>query len=216
MHEHTVQCRAAKGHVTSLMAAQRNAGQCAAQRAVQCSAAQRSAVQCRAVPCSAHVLGRSVCNQSTALGTALHAGTVETLLLAAGLGLGSTAPYEWVYIYRQYRTGETAMTDVVVSWSASRASSQRISPACPRNLCTQTKTDRPLSSLSTGLTVCGFTRTGAIWYCEVECGTSHAGHCHARQLRSSRTALISNALRTIAAHFQLKSHATWSSESVQR
>ena len=141
MHEHTVQCSAAKGHVTSLMAA------------------QRSAAQCRAVPCSAHGLGRSVCNQSTALGTALHAGTVEqsTLLLASRFRVRQYS-FIRVHIYRQYRTGETAMTDVVVSWSASRASSQRISPACPRNLCTQTKTDRPLSCLSTGLTVCGFTQ----------------------------------------------------------
>ena len=184
----------------------------AAQRSAACSAALRSAVQRSAAQCSACVVGRSVCNQSTALGTALHAGTVEksTLLLASRFSFRQYS-FIRVYIYRQYRTGETAMTDVVVSWSASRASSQRISPACPRNLCTQTEPDRPLSCLSTGLTVCGFTRTGAIWYCEVECGTSHAGHCHARQLRSSRTALLSNALRTIAAHFQLKSHATWSS-----
>ena len=59
---------------------------------------QRSAAQRSAAQCSACVLGRSVCNQSTALGTALHAGTVETLVLAAGLGFGSIASYGFISI----------------------------------------------------------------------------------------------------------------------
>ena len=85
---------AVQRRVTSLHLWQRSA----AQRSVQCSAALRSAVQRSAAQCSACVLGRSVCNQSTALGTALHAGTVETLVLAAGLGFGSIASYGFISI----------------------------------------------------------------------------------------------------------------------